>query len=481
MTDQGTADGGIGWRTVVVAVVVAIGVTLGMVWFSESESSTGDAPTPDKPSEDAMSELIFAVWGSEAEIAAYQAVVDVYNKESVVVDVRVVDYDDARSMLQAIRSETITPDLYLLPREDLAETVAEGRNRPLLDLLDARGVPLGDDYSRDAISAFATADDLQCMPYTSSPMVLYYNTKLIDFERMELRGLDVPSEDRDEWSLTEFRAAAEFASRPRNNTHGVYIEPTLEGLAPFVYSGGGQVYDDEVDPTSLALGDDDSSEALRASLEVLRDPRITLSGKQLEQRSPLEWFRDGQLGMIAGYRDLTPALRDTEGLSFDVMPMPTLDDPATVGRLTGLCVADGPADREAQAADFLVYMLNDEAVAQIAETGYLMPTNLEVNFDPAFLQPEQQPENARVFTSSVRSIVLPPLYDLTNALHELVGADLEALLTVPVLEDLDAALDAIDEKSRAVLDSDYEPPSEEPSGSPSGSASGSSAPEGSAE
>jgi multiple sugar transport system substrate-binding protein len=224
VTDQGSAEGGIGWRTVVVAVAVAIGVTLGMLWFSDTESTKGSNGGPDKPTEDAMSELIFAVWGSDQEIAAYEDVVADYNKESVVVDVRVVGYDDADAMLDALRSGTITPDLYLLPREDLAETVAEGRNRPLLDLLDARGVALGDDVSRDAISAFATGDDLQCMPYTISPMVLYYNTELIDFDRMEARGLDVPSEDRGEWSSDEMGELFKVLIVGK----GVVAEPAIE-------------------------------------------------------------------------------------------------------------------------------------------------------------------------------------------------------------------------------------------------------------
>ena len=73
----------------------------------------------------------------------------------------------------------------------------------------------GDEFPREALSAFTTDDNLQCMPYTSSPMVIYYNTDLINFERMENRGLPVPPEDREYWTLDMFRAAASFASRPR--------------------------------------------------------------------------------------------------------------------------------------------------------------------------------------------------------------------------------------------------------------------------
>ena len=455
------------WRTSVAVVVVAVAVVVAMVLYSDGDGPTregGDGPTT---SAHGMSRLVFAVWGNDAEVAAYKKVVAAYNEESTVVDVHVEAWQDADAMLADVRSGEVTPDLYLLPRDELEETLEAERNRPLLDLLDVRGVSFGDEFPRDAVTAFAAEDDLQCMPYTSSPMVIYYNTDLIDFERMGARDLPVPPEDREYWTLEMFRAAATFASRPRKDSKGVYIDPTLEGLAPFVYAGGGRLFDEEQDPTSLALAEEDSADSLRQTLEVLRDPTITLTNRQVREQSALEWFQEGRLGMIAGYRDLTPALRATPGLHFDVMPMPELDDDATVGDLTGVCVAEGPQERVEQAADFLVHLLSDEAVSTIAETGYVMPTKTTVSFSDAFLQPELQPANARAFVASNRSIVLPPLLDVWAQLEDTVDPDLERLLTQPTLADLEAELEAIDERSRTVLDP--EEPSDEPT-DPSGSA-----------
>ena len=42
------------------------------------------------------------------------------------------------------------------------------------------------------------------------------------------------------------------------------------------------------------------------------------------------------------------------------MPMPELDDDATIGDLTGVCVAEGPQERVEQSADFLVNLLSDD-------------------------------------------------------------------------------------------------------------------------
>lgn len=460
------------WRTGVVVLGVAMAVLIGMMVLASGTEEKKTAPP--RPAAPTMTELDFAVWGTSDEVAAYQAVVDDYNAASEDTNVTVSSWPSSTAFLADVRSGKAKPDLYLLSRADLAETMDAKRNRPLLDLVNAREIPLGDDFVREAVNAFSIDDDLQCMPYTVSPMVMYINTELVDFEQMETEGLPVPNEDHTGWDFAEFRAAAEFASRPRQRTRGVHIDPTLRGLAPFVYSGGGEVFNEDADPTSLALGEDSSTDALRRTLELLRDPRLTLTSKQLAQRPALDWFKRGRLAMIAGFRSLTPQLRAVEGLEFDVMPMPSLGSPHTVGDLNGICLSPGRPSRADASANFLTYLVGDEAVSRLAETGSIQPAKLTVALTDPFLQPDLAPQHATVFTDAVRTIELSPLMTQASELAELVAPDIRALLlTSPDLTDLQESLRAIDEKSQSLLDPDYEEPSDDSSGAPSGSPSGS--------
>lgn len=419
-------------------------------------TGTGPASKPSK--------LTFGVWGTDEEIAAYQDVADIYNSLSDDSAVKVLSWSSQEAERAALRAGGPVPDVFMLARGDLAWLGDQDLNEPVDELLDERGVDFGDGYSRDALRAFAADNRLQCMPYGISPMVIYYNTELIDFERMRERELAAPSDDEHtRWSFEQFAAAADFATRPRTHTRGLSVEPTLRGLAPFIYSGGGEVFNDDSDPTSLAFSSGDTQDALTTTLALLRDASLNLTEKQLAKASPLEWFERGRLGMIEGFRSLVPELRQVPGLEFDVMPMPVLDTAATVGDITGLCLSADTADTP-EAADFLVYATSADSVRRVVRAGYLAPANLGVSLSEDFLQPGRLPEHSSVFNNSVRALEIAPLIDTLAELESAVSSSLQELVNVTVLN-LEELTAQIDEESIPVLDPDSVP--ETPDADPS--------------
>ncbi|MCW2844773.1 MAG: carbohydrate transporter substrate-binding protein family [Nocardioides sp.] len=426
------------------------------------------APTPTSTAPAKPVKLTFGMYGPPDEVGAFQGVVDIFNSLSDDSDVTISSYANHDGLVEALRSGEKIPDVFMASRSDLAWLQEQKLTQPVDEMLDERGVDFGDGYSRDALQAFSADNRLQCMPYGISPMVIYYNKALIDFDRMRARGLDAPDLGTETaprnpgWSFDQFTAAAEYATRPRRHTRGLYVDPTLRGLSPFIYSGGGTVFDDQADPTSLAFSDSDTQAALERALVLLRNPQLTLTDKQLDRATPLQWFERGRLGMIEGFRSLVPELRQVQGLDFDVMPMPVLDSSATSGDITGLCISADAASAP-EAADFLVHALAPDSVGRVVDTGYLAPANLEVALSDRFLQPGRLPDHSSVFNSSVRALELPPLIDSWPDLEAAVAARLRELLTVPVV-DLVALTAQIDEESRTVLDPT--PASESPSPSP---------------
>lgn len=450
-------------RRTTVGALTALGLALAAVGCTDDSGDPrpDPAPTTSRP----PATLSFGVYGPEAQTAAFQATVNDWNRETEGPQVEQQTWETHEDMRAAIESGEDLPDVFLASRTDLRWLLDNKYTQPVDELLDERDVPFGDGYSRDALQAFSADDRLQCMPYAVSPMVIYYNKDLVDFERMQARGLDAPDVDATSWSFEQFAAAAEFSSRPRRGTKGVHIAATLPGLSPFIESGGGSVFDDGSDPKSLTFSSDDTRSALERTLELLRNPQVTLDPAQLEEGSALSWFKQGKLGMIAGFRGLTPQLRLVQGLEFDVLPMPVLDGSATVGDVAALCLSRKASSTPA-AADFMVHELSAESVGVVTRTGYLAPANLEVALSDTFLQPGRQPLHASIFNSAVRAMEFGPLVDTLPELEEAVQPDLEELVYGVGVLDLDGITERIDETSKPILDPDYTPepsPTDEPS------------------
>ncbi|CAA9395610.1 MAG: hypothetical protein AVDCRST_MAG60-1811 [uncultured Nocardioides sp.] len=463
-----------GLASIIAAVTLGLGSGVGLVACSADEPPPPQQSSPTPEADEGPRKLTFGAYGRPAELEAFRQVVDSFNASSQTRTVELITWTDHEEALEAVLAGEV-PDAFMTSTRDLREIADSESTRPVSLLLDERGVDFGDRYSRDALEAFSYDDDLQCMPYSISPMVIYYNDELIDFARMERRGLDVPvdvdGEITDRWTIAEFAAAARFATR-RGNVDGVWIEPTLRGLAPFIYSGEGQVFNDDTEPTSLAFSEDSTRAALEQTLVILRNPILTPSRDELREATALQLFKRGRLAMVAGSRELVPELRAVESLSFDTISMPIIETAATVGDIDGLCIS-AETEHVNDAADFLAYAVSDAALDTVTRTGYIVPANTEVAGSEAFLWPGREPAHASAFNSAIRGMVVPPLIAARPDLDEAVAPLIEDLVTSPGILDLEAATEEIDLVSRAILDPEAatESPSES-SGSESSESDG---------
>jgi multiple sugar transport system substrate-binding protein len=431
---------------------------------SLSAGCSAESANPPSPTTSAAqhAEISFLAYGAKPEVAAYREMVASYMKDNPGIVVKLSEVATPDEVLAQLRKGPV-PDVFLISRRDLATVVDAGLNQHIDELLDSRGIDFSDFYKRESVRAFAHDDTLECMPYGTSPMVMYYNTNLVDFEEMKAADLDTPS-SHGSWTFEQFAEAAKFGSR--RGAKGVYIDPSLLGLAPFLYSGGGGLFDDEQDPKSLALSSGATLEALSKSLELLRQTDVTPTPRQLRQSDALSQFKAGKLAMIAGFRTLVPELRKTPGLSFDVMPMPSLGQDRTVGDVSGLCISSTAVNTSA-AADFVVHAVGKDAVSEVAQAGYLVPSNNQVAESDAFLQKDRMPAHAYVFNRSVRDIVTPPLIESYPALEAAVHAAVYQLFYNRVIN-IEELTKTIDEQSLAILAPE---PTESPS--PTGSATAS--------
>lgn len=393
-------------------------------------------------------DLTLSVYAAPAELPAWQRIINSWNAQHPLAHLSLSVTADRDQQRARITSGDPLPDVFLVSRRELGWLLENQANLPVGELLDERGVRFGDDFQRSAINAFGAGDDLQCMPWGVSPMVMYYNTDLVDFDQMATAGLEVP-EDHTDWTFAQFQAAAEWAVANHAGARGVQIDESLRGLAPFVYAAGGSYFDDPVQPTAMTLSDGDTLAALEEVLPVLTDPSLVLTPAQRAEAPALAWFKRGVLAMLPGFRSLTPQLRRAPDLDFDVMPMPSVGGRATIGDISGLCMAATTAN-PGLAADVVQFFTQPTNVAQVASAGYLVPANVQVAESENFLQPDQDPASAAVFNEAVRDIVNPPVLDDPALLEATIASPLRRLFAGP-LADLEAIAAEIDAAAAPLL------------------------------
>jgi multiple sugar transport system substrate-binding protein len=403
--------------------------------------------------------VTLAVYGPEPVIAAYKEIAARYTVAHPTVKIVVQPYathDEAMAALQSSTAKGDPPDVFLMDHDDLAGLDAQKAVRRVDDLLAAREVDFGDGFTRNGLEAFSSDAALQCMPTDVSPLVVYYNPKLIELDRIADPGRN-PVTPKDGWSLDEFGRAAIQARRP--GVRGLYVAPTLEQVAPFIWSGGGDVVDDTDHPTTLTLAEGPSASAMEKLLELVRNPALTFNEDALRSSSALDRFKDGRLGMILGYRSLTPVLRAQQSLTFDVMPMPKVSSGATIGSMSGMCISSKSGNIP-QAADFLTQVISHESASTLAATGYVVPSNIDVINSEAFLQGGQRPLNSDVFPREVRDARLLPSTPEWAKVAGATALQLTQLFYDPVILPLQDRLAAIDAASVPLL---QPPPSASPS------------------
>lgn len=438
-----------GTRRVAAAAALAV-VLLAFAGCDDAEppEQTRTGTTPEGPVL-----LTLSVYGPPQVATAYAELASRFSVANPGVTLSVRPFASATLARAALAEEIGTaaaPDAFLAPLGDLPMLVASGAIQRVDPLLGEREVDFGDGFQRSSLEVFSADNGLQCMPVDVSPLVVYYNTDLVDLGELTEPD-ELPVTATTGWDLTQFAAAATQVTDP--DARGVYVDPTLEQVAPFLASGGGTLVDNVANPTTLQLSSGSSAAAMAKLLEIVRDPQLTFDENEIATTSAVQRFKTGQLGMMLGFRNLTPQFRAQDGLDFDVMPLPRIGGEATVGRSSGLCLSATTLHPE-ETADFLAYAVSAEGASLLAETGYVVPTNLVAVHSAAFLQPGRAPASAGVFSSAVRDIRPMPMIDGWSDVVRMADPLLSDLFYEPVIDPLMLRLEVLDNASVPLLASE---------------------------
>jgi multiple sugar transport system substrate-binding protein len=419
---------------------MGLALLMSLVGAACSGTGGGDAVTPGG---EVSGEVSFLAFGEPEELAAYQAAIDAFKAVEPDVTVNLIAASDRTDLIARLStgfSGGTPPDLFLINYRFYAQFAVTGVLEPVQPFLEASSAFQRDDFYPQPMEAFTHRGTLQCMPQNVSSLVVYYNKDLFAQE-----GL---SEPPDEWTWDEMVAAATPLTKDLDgdgalDQYGLGIEASIIRVAPFIWSNGGQVVDDEQTPTRLAVDSPEAVEAMQKFFDLHQVHVVVPGDEEIEAEEPEARFMNGTMGMILGSRRNVPSFRTITGFDWDIAPLPHHGEPAGILHSDAYCMARS-SENKAAAWRFVEFALGPEGAPVVAQSGRTVPSLIEVAESEAFLDPTQKPSRSNVFLDTIPIIRRVPNISTWPEIEDALAGPIEAGLYtgVPAAEVAQQMIDA---------------------------------------
>jgi len=353
--------------------------------------------------------------GSPDELGAFRALIEAYKKAKPGADVQLLEASSAKDLTTKLSTSIAggaPPDVFLMNYRLYGQFASKKAVEPIEDRLKASKVIKASDFYQQAMSAFRWGGKQLCMPQNVSSLQVYYNKAL--FAKYGV------AEPKDGWTWNEFLTTAQAMTRDaaghpvrageseggpaaKAAVHGVGTEPVVIRVAPFVWSNGGKLVDNDQKPTRFTFDDKASLEALRNFIDLRIAYGVTPTDDEIKAADLVSRFTKGQLAMLLDSRRITPTLRAAKDLNWDVASLPRYGNPAGILHSDAYCITSGSKHKDA-AWSFIEYAMSPDGQKIIAATGRTVPSHIETSKSEVYLDPTKAPKNAKVWLDAVPTL-----------------------------------------------------------------------------
>ena len=360
----------------------------------------------------------FLVFGDPPELRAYRQLIDAFEREEPGVRVQLIEASDRTDLLARLSTSFAggtPPDLFLINYRFYGQFAARDVLEPLEERAEGSDVLDLDGFYPEALEAVRWNGEQVCLPQNISSLVVYYNRDLF-------MKYGVP-EPRRGWTWTEFLSTARAMTRdryglpvqgqdpdapqtatpPQVEVYGVGVEPSIIRIAPFVWSIGEPLVDDDERPTRFTLDSAAAKSAIAQFFALRTGYGVAPSDVEVEAEDDESRFANGRLAMLLSSRRSTPTFRESAKFDWDVAPLPIHQKPAGILHSDAYCMAKASTNKDA-AWRFVEFALSEEGQRTVARTGRTVPSLRKVAESRAFLDPAAKPRNSRVFLDGIPTI-----------------------------------------------------------------------------
>ncbi|GIH09945.1 ABC transporter substrate-binding protein [Rhizocola hellebori] len=399
----------------------------------------------ESPKDNAPVQLL--VFGSPDELAAYRTLVSAYKGGQVQL-VEAADRKDLITKLSTSIAGGAPQDLFLMNYRFYGQFAAKNAIEPIDDQLKKSTVIKAADFYPEAMKPFQWAGKQLCMPQNVSSLQVYYNKGL--FTKF---GVAAPKPG---WTWTDMLTTAQDMTRDAAGhvvkatepeagatppaVHGLGTESVMIRLAPFVWSNGGQLVDNDAKPTRFTFDTPAAREALKNFIDLRLGYGVIPTDDEVKAQDLVARFTSGKLAMLLESRRITPTLRAAKELSWDVAALPTYKQPGGILHSDAYCITKASKNKES-AWKFMEFAMSPEGQRIIAATGRTVPSHIATAKSNAFLD-GNAPAHAQIFLDAVPSLKAVPTISTWPEIEDITEGILEnALYRGDKLDDVIAEID----------------------------------------
>ena len=389
-------------------------------------------------------EIQLLVFGAPEELRAYRELIDAFERAQGDVQIQLIEASDRVDLIARLATSFSggdPPDLFIINYRFYGQFASKGVIEPMQPLLDASDEFGADDFYQVALDAFRDdSGQLVCMPQNASSLVVYYNRDLF-----LANGVDEPTAG---WTWDDMVDRARQLTADTDgdgviDRHGLGVEASLIRVAPFVWSNGGEIVDDNDHPTRLTMDSPAAIDALNAFLALRTEHAVVPGEEDVESEDDESRFANGRLAMVMSSRRSTTTFREAATFDWDVVPLPVFGSSTGILHSDAYCMAES-SDHQDAAWRFVEFAVGVQGAPIISESGRTVPSLIAVAESPAFLDASAKPAHSQVFLDTIPTIRLLPFVSTWPEIEDVTAGILETALyagtdAVTVVREMDRA------------------------------------------
>ncbi len=329
-------------------------------------------------------ELTFTTWGGDQHIEMYENLLEEFHEENptITVSVESIPHADYQQKLSVLAAGNELPDVGWVAERMVPQFVNNNILTDISDVVETEEFDF-DDYIPSTVELWEHEGKLLGLPFSTPPMIMYYNKTLFDEA-----GLETPIElvEKGEWTWEQFEESAKAltSGEGNNKTYGARLFNEWTNFATIpshTFSFGGSMFSNDMSKFEW-----NSPEGIE-SLNMLE--RMMFEDKSHVPPGENMNFESGKVGMFTFMYSYIANIRDITEFEWDIAPLPEGPE----GRVpllgqAGISVFEG-SDHPEEAKKLLAFLGSKTGIQ--AQSAFFVPPRKSVLESDEFIQIENNP------------------------------------------------------------------------------------------